>query len=278
MLTWEAPLKNEDGTPASVQSYSVYRRCATSAVGMIASVQAPALTYTDTHADDGAQCWYSLTALDATGSSKKTNEVTKTFALPSAMKPNGVVAAFTWTNSTTPPQSFAAGFNFRATAAFVTDPPGTQPVLGVVYPKTANGATFGWTVGPTGGTRNRSAGIDARLAGVNGTDVSSASTFRVDLPAAGSATIRLAVGDANFGQAPFTLTLKDGTTTFATYSVAQMAAAQFIDATGVKRTSPQDWVTNNKPLVRAFTTTQFFVTITTTTTGVSIAHLQVTSP
>src|ERR1700675_2365273 len=43
-------------------------------------------------------------------------------------------------------QSWQAGFDFRATQGFVTDPAGDYAVLGkaTLYPKTTNGVTYGW--------------------------------------------------------------------------------------------------------------------------------------
>lgn len=75
------------------------------------------------------------------------------------------------------------GFNFRSTLAYVTDPSDTQFCEeNFTYPKTAGGVTFGWTV-RTNNDRNRSTGVDARLAGIvyTSNNGSSQRTFRVDL-------------------------------------------------------------------------------------------------
>jgi hypothetical protein len=49
------------------------------------------------------------------------------------------------TLTVTPARGWQQGFDFRNTAAFVTDPPGDTYVLPTTkYPTTVNGVTFGW--------------------------------------------------------------------------------------------------------------------------------------
>ena len=85
------------------------------------------------------------------------------------------------------------GFDFRNTASFVTDPPGDTYVLSTTaYPTTVNGVTFGWVKTSPVQARDRNAGIDPRLAGINFVNNGSPATFYVDLPSPGTYDISLA--------------------------------------------------------------------------------------
>lgn len=178
--------------------------------------------------------------------------------------------------------AFDEGFNFRSTLAFVTDPTDTQFVDGIhTYPTTANGVTFGWESGFTAANeRNRSAAVDARLAGVHfsANTGTTPAVFRVDLVQTGDHNVYIALGDANSAAQVQTCVLKDNTTTFAT--VATNAATllhHFIDATGVDRTSEADWVTNNVFVLRTFASMILRVNIGggSGLSNSSIAHLRV---
>lgn len=114
------------------------------------------------------------------------------------------------------------GFDFRATQAYVTDPSYATYELcaggggGTSYPTTrsVNGVsiTFGWEQAVQ--TRNRSSGIDPRLAGINFQGNSGSTyNFRVDLPASGLWSIGLGCGDAAAGNAQKNyIIIKDTTT------------------------------------------------------------------
>jgi hypothetical protein len=129
------------------------------------------------------------------------------------------------------------GLNFRSSAIFVTDGANETCCLGNtdVYPVTRGGATFGWDglIGDMG--RDREAGFDRRLAGMNqaANDGTSQTTFRLDLPATGSYTIRLALGDADNDQDYQWLRMFDNSTTLFTIADTDgVAAANYDDAFG----------------------------------------------
>lgn len=176
-------------------------------------------------------------------------------------------------------------FDFRLSSGFVTDTGGCVPVLDETYPHTyANGATAGWEQTSIDGSRDRNAALDPRLAGVNrnlSNDVFR--EFRVDLPATGSYDIRAAIGDASFGASngenPFA-SIKDTTTSLFTIVAGDgsMAAEEFYDATGVKRTSAANWVSSNAVKTLTFSTTIFRLRLENATAGYTpVAHLRVTS-
>lgn len=180
-------------------------------------------------------------------------------------------------------------FNFRATSGFVTD---TSPCIYVrdeAYPTTfSNGATGGWEQTSIDGPRDRNAAIDARLAGlVRAINAGTPETrnFRVDLPSTGAYDLNLAVGDASFGWAnngenPFA-SFVDTTTTLFTVVAGDtgITAEQFYDATGVKRTSAANWVSNQATKTLTFSTTILRVKIESPTIGeyTPLAHLRVTT-
>lgn len=153
------------------------------------------------------------------------------------------------------------GVDFRATSGYVSDPANTVPEIGtnVDY---SSGRGYGWETLLTAGslsTRDRSAGVDARLAGIHGYSngiTNEYGDFRIDLPAAGSVNLRLAIGDASNAQPHNWIKVYDGSTLLATIvSDVATLAGEFYDATGVKRTSASDWVTNNAARSLTFATT-----------------------
>ncbi len=101
-----------------------------------------------------------------------------------------------------PKRAFAAwdkGFDFRATAGFVTDPADcTYVLISDTSPTTRNGATFVWT--NTGGldSRDRTTSGDTRLSGINFATANA--TWTLTLPGAGVYDIWMACGDAAAGQ------------------------------------------------------------------------------
>jgi hypothetical protein len=151
------------------------------------------------------------------------------------------------------------GFNFRATAGYVTDGANESAVLGINnnYPNSyGNGLTAGWEQSQTDSARDRDSGVDRRLAGLNAplgvTPVTV--TFRIDLPSTGTYDIELAAGDAVFsGDAD--LELRDNTTVFATISGALGGGGRFFDAQGTLHTSAAAWVSSQAPVQRTFTST-----------------------
>lgn len=86
-LTWTEPTQNEDGSPLTdLASYRIYRT-ATSGVYAdppIATVLAPATSYTDAPLGEGTW-FYVMTAVDTSGNeSVWSNEASKTIAIPPA--------------------------------------------------------------------------------------------------------------------------------------------------------------------------------------------------
>lgn len=178
--------------------------------------------------------------------------------------------------------SYNFGFDFRITLAFVTDPlnctwvESQSPID--TYPVTRDGITFGWTVAPDGGARDRSTGVDARLAGCaqsNNNDTTN--NFRVDLPAIGLWTVDLALGDQGAGVGPFTVLLKDTASLLKTWQLASIIANHYWDASEVERTSDTDWVANHVTQNYTFATTILNLQIGKNQSGsTNIAHMRLT--
>lgn len=146
------------------------------------------------------------------------------------------------------------GISFRATSGYVTDPSNVTYCTGDTYPTTRLGMTFGWESGGSPSTRDRSTGVDARLAGNNQIlNTGTAGVFRIDLD--GSAyDIDLALGDASFAQGYQYLQFQDGTTPFATIDDSGgTAGGHFDDATGTDYTSA-NWPGSNTSISRTFST------------------------
>lgn len=154
--------------------------------------------------------------------------------------------------------TYPQGINFRATAGFVTDGAAEQAETTTAstgdYPHTtAQGNTVGWESFNSGNTRDRSAAVDRRLAGVNFT-TSTQNDFRFDLPAAGSYNIRAAFGDMSSVN-PTLWTLLDGTSTITTLATGNNSAAgSFKDATDTVRTAAA-WPGSNVARAATFSTT-----------------------
>lgn len=165
--------------------------------------------------------------------------------------------------------SFNAGFDFRGTSGFVTDPPNTTWVLADAYPTTRSiggtNVTFGWESGALScsdavSAVDRSAAVDARLAGINYDSAggTACSVFRVDLPSSGTYNVSLAQGDE---AAFFTLSgaFYDNSSLLFTVTSSQssVAACEFFDATGTLQTSCPNWVSNETPKSLTFGSTIF---------------------
>ena len=127
------------------------------------------------------------------------------------------------------------GFDFRNTAAFVSDPPGDTYVLPTMkYPTTANGVTFGWVKTSLVQGRDRSLKVDPRLAGINLITNGSPATFYVDVPSPGTYNISLAMGDAGYQECwkQCQIQFLDGNTVVATLSRGSTNRGYFYDAAG----------------------------------------------
>jgi len=126
------------------------------------------------------------------------------------------------------------GFDFRATAGFVTDPANTTHVLATTaYPSTVGGVTFGWVNTGLIQSRDRSTTVDPRLAGINYVRNGSPGTFYVNLPSAGTYNVSLALGDEGYTQC-WTLCqvqFLDGSTVLGTVT-GNPLIANFDDAKG----------------------------------------------
>ena len=156
------------------------------------------------------------------------------------------------------------GINFRSTSGYVSDGADDTYSLGEAYPTTRGGLTFGFSSSAASDTRNRSAGIDARLAGVVFANNSGATkTFRLDLPnGAGTYNLRLAPGD--FGAAQNNkIIIKDDSTTLTTINAANITN-RFNDATGYATSggyTDTGWVSSNTSIELTFSTSTMFVEI-----------------
>ncbi len=138
------------------------------------------------------------------------------------------------------------GWDFRATSGFVTDPPNTTYVLDTdLYPTTRNSTTFGWINGNDpgtlgGGGRDRDAGVDPRIAGMNfvGNQIGTG-TFRVDGLTPGTYTFTIGYGDAggNSANTYFSVKNLDGSNVIAPLHVPTLATPTFGDASGATWTA-----------------------------------------
>lgn len=170
------------------------------------------------------------------------------------------------------------GFNFRATSGFIDTTAETAAGQTYVLSSDAYGSTtrnsvaFGWDDVNSNDSRNRDAGIDRRLAGINFGPGGQARTFRVDLPATGDYDIYLALGDYGGSFAgSSTQTIKDNATTLATLTNGPNSG-EFIDATDVSR-SAAAWPTDNVKITRTFASQIFNLTFSDFGNA-RIAHLR----
>lgn len=162
------------------------------------------------------------------------------------------------------------GWNFRQTSGYVTDGANeTYAITSDTYPTTRNGATFGWTVAPSG-DRDRNSALDRRIAGI--AFGSGVGTFRVDLPATGSYSIRLAMGDSTTAQTASKVLIKDNTSTVLTIGPHNPDGAGHYDATNTYRSNAA-WPGSNVAASLSFATTTLFLTLEVATTNSVIAHL-----
>ncbi len=155
--------------------------------------------------------------------------------------------------------AWTKGWNFRNTSGFVTDTGNNTYIIAEDYPVTRNGVTFGYTqiVASFLAQRDRNAAVDEKFAGLhfsNGT--ATPETFQIDLPAAADYVIRLSLGDFTYAQTSKAI-VKDNTTTLSTITGTTSGANQYLDATGVNRTSPSDWISNNASITKTFASTTF---------------------
>ncbi len=145
----------------------------------------------------------------------------------------GLSPTTTVTLTVTSGSQWQQGFNFRATAGYVSDPSNTTHVLATTaYPTKVGGVTFGWLSVQRVASRDRSTQVDPRLAGVDYANNGAPATFEVDLPAAGTYNLSLAMGDDGYGQCwtQCQVQFLDGSTVLATVSGGSLPAGSFYDA------------------------------------------------
>ena len=139
------------------------------------------------------------------------------------------------------------GFNFRATAGYVSDPSNTTHVLAnTAYPTKVGTVTFGWLKTSLVQSRDRSLAVDPRLAGVNYVSNGTPAQFQVDLPAAGTYTLSLAMGDDGYEQCwtRCQIQFMDGSTVLGTVTGGAISGGYFYDATS-KTWSAAGWPHSN---------------------------------
>lgn len=150
--------------------------------------------------------------------------------------------------------AFTVWVNFRDTAGYVTDGTNQTYCLGEAYPTTRGGATFGWESGFTStNRRNRTTSLDPRLAGICFAFDPAAAVFRLDLPAAGTYDVSLALGDASAGLS-IGGAVKDTSTVKITIPNAAFATNNFVDATNTSYTGA-NWPGSNTSVSVVFSTT-----------------------
>lgn len=170
--------------------------------------------------------------------------------------------------------------NCRATSGYVTDTsPETYSLANTdsAYPVSRGGFTFGYTSVYGDAERNRNNAIDRRFAGIHQCANSTQSVFRVDLPATGLYTVRLAMGDYNNDQLHWFEVFDNVTSKFSTSNVLS-TATNFLDANGTSR-SVAAWPGSNTPKTGvSFASTTFILKYGGNGVGVgnsALAHLYI---
>lgn len=158
------------------------------------------------------------------------------------------------------------GFNFRATAAWVTDGTGESAVTDVdltnyTYPYTSfgNGVTAGYVGGSNAmRSRDRNSGVDRRCAGLHFDNVTTAQqVWRVDLASTGSKNVVISIGDNSYATGDDYLELFDDTTSLGVLVNDSNGhpAGQFYDANAALHTSAANWASNQTPIAKTFAST-----------------------
>ncbi len=163
------------------------------------------------------------------------------------------------------------GINFRGTAGYVGDGVGETYCLADAYPTTRGGGTFGFLSAVSGADRD--SGQDRRLAGIN-FNGAGPETFQWDLPATGSATVHLGLGDASASHTNVQAVFKDNTATLFTvgpYFVNGISGVA--DATG-QDLSMANWPAQELGRLVTMATTVLKIVLTADANW-TIAHLRV---
>lgn len=149
------------------------------------------------------------------------------------------------------------GFLFWATTGHGT-PGANESVVdhNELYPTTyGNGATAGYLAGTACNEIDEATNVDYRLTGTHYTQGNAVThDFKVDIT--GSVTINSSNGDHGNASGFTYSEFFDNTTSLAVVvnSASGQASNNFWDATGVKRTSAADWVTNQASVVKTVST------------------------
>ncbi len=178
--------------------------------------------------------------------------------------------------------TFNQGIDFRQSSGYVTDPANCYGEISTTanYPTTPTAGSstgVGWeTSGVV--TRDRDSADDPRLAGVHAYPNGSTGTYRIDLPAAGTYVITLAIGDAGTNWSGETVELFDGATSLGKIvNAATINDQNFYDASG-NEWSAAAWPGSNVTISKVFATTILRLTLTNTVAGnyTTLAHVFVT--
>jgi uncharacterized membrane protein len=173
------------------------------------------------------------------------------------------------------------GFDFRSSSNFVADPPGATGVVPITLFPTAGGlTTYGWLYTATVSARNRNNSIDPRLAGTNYATNGNPAPFYVNLPAPGTYSISLAMGDDGYSACAVECFVQflDGSTVLATVTGGPINQSYFYDAQGNLWSAAQ-WPANNVSQQVTLAGTQLTVQVGSTKyTGdyTSVAYVGVT--
>jgi uncharacterized membrane protein len=202
----------------------------------------------------GTTVSFNPSTIPAPGSGSSTMTITVGASTPTGTYPitvtgsgGGLQQNTTVTLTVTSSSGWGIGFDFRNTSTFVTDPPGDTYVLSTTaFPSTFDGVTFGWASISPVQARDRSTGVDPRLAGINYVSNGSPATFYVMLPSAGKYNLSLALGDDGYEQCVTQCQIQflDGSTVLATVTGGPTYAGYFYDATG-KNWSAAAWPASN---------------------------------
>ena len=166
-----------------------------------------------------------------------------------------------------------AAFNFRGSAAYVTDGAGQTMYLGTtLYPTNRDTLTFGWLASSL--HANRSTSVDVRLAGLNYATGGVDEDFRFDLPSAGTYLVGLAMGDVTAAQSNQQVEVYDDTTLLLTIGRRNVSAGEFWDASDVKYTAAA-WPTSQTPVPLVFATSTLILRMKGDGNSSTISHLSV---
>ena len=139
------------------------------------------------------------------------------------------------------------GFDFRGSLNFVTDPPGaTGVVLDTIFPTVGGLTTYGWSYTATFEVLNRNNSVDPRLAGAHQVNNGTPGQFYVDLPAPGTYSLSLAMGDDGYPACAVQCQVQflDGSNLLATVTGGPINQGYFYDAQG-NVWSAAAWPANN---------------------------------